>query len=370
MNSTPRRRAYLPLLFGAALAISIFLLDTISPLQIAVAVLYVVVILIAATYLQRRGVLIVSAACCALTIASYFLMHGFRFDGTAHLRACMSVAAIVITTVLALMNQSANERLRAAERERANLARFFPPQLVNQLVETDVPLSIARYQPAAILFVDMVGFSTYSSTKSPDAVIAFLRKLLSVLGGSVFANGGIIDKYLGDGLMAVFGPPLQGPEDATNAARCAFDILRAIDAWNNSNHRTRTDAIRVAIGIHYGDVVQGDVGNDNQLELTVVGDAVNIASHVEADSRRLGADILVTADFVAALHAEGSRDIAERFADQGYHLLRGRSEPTRLYGFKAPTTACAESTPTEADELLPARLARSRTAREVRFKSR
>jgi class 3 adenylate cyclase len=364
MNSTPRRRAYLPFLFGAALAITIFVLDTVSPLQIAVAVLYVVVIFVAATYLQRRGVLIVSAACFGLTIASYFLIHGFRFDGTSHWRAFMSLAAIVITTVLALMNQSANERLRAAERERANLARFFPPQLVNQLVDTDAPLSITRYQPAAILFVDMVGFATYSSTKDPDAVITFLRKLLSILGESVFANNGIIDKYLGDGLMAAFGPPLPGPQDASNAARCAFDILRAIDAWNKSSHRNRADAIRVAIGIHYGDVVHGDVGNDNRLELTVVGDAVNIASRVEADSRRLGVDILVTADFVAALRAEGSHELAEIFSDRGHHVLRGRSEPSHLYGFvastreSAPTAVRMESTKAEAIELPPHRLVR------------
>ena len=108
--------------------------------------------------------------------------------------------------------------------------------------------------------------------------------------------------------MAAFGPPSPGPEDASNAARCVFDILRAIDAWNKSDDRNRADAIRVAIGIHYGDVVHGDVGNDTQLELTVVGDAVNIASRVEADSRRLGVNILVTADFVAALRAEGSHD--------------------------------------------------------------
>jgi class 3 adenylate cyclase len=160
-----------------------------------------------------------------------------------------------------------------------------------------------------------------------------LRELLGILSEAVFSHDGSIDKFLGDGLMAVFGPPMASHRDATNAAACALEIIEQIDRWNK-RHARRIDPVQIAIGTHYGDVVQGDVGTDKRLEFTVVGDTVNIASRVEAYCRSLNASVLVTGDIVHALLAEGSSDLAKAFADEGMHELRGRTEPIRLFGLK------------------------------------
>jgi adenylate cyclase len=332
-----QKSALLPIAAGA-LAIGIFVFDTMSPLQFAVAVLYVVVILIVATHYQRLGVLITAGVCALLTVVSYLLVHRFAVSGTAPIRGIMSLAAIGITTSLALRNLSANERLRQTERQRANLARFFSPRLVDQLVEIDIPLSVARHRPAAVMFVDMIGFTTYCSRMPPDAVIALLRDFLALLSTSVFSHNGAIDKFLGDGLMAVFGPPAPTSSDVTNAARCALDILKSIDRWNERCNRSGDAAIRVAIGIHYGDVIQGDIGSEKQLEFTVVGDNVNIASRVEAYCRPLEAAVLITGAVNDALYAEGSDILAETFQDEGRHVLRGHSEPVHLYSVRRPNT--------------------------------
>jgi adenylate cyclase len=201
-------------------------------------------------------------------------------------------------------------------------------------MEIDTPLSVARSQPAAVLFVDMIGFTAYCSGMTPEAVIAMLRELQALLSTAVFSHEGTIDKFLGDGLMAVFGSPVSDPLDATNAARCALDIQQSIERWNERCGRSGDAAIRVAVGIHYGEVVHGDIGSDRQLELTVVGDTVNIASRVEACCRTLDAAVLITGALVAKLRAEGSEDLAECFADQGHHILRGRAEPLHLFGVK------------------------------------
>jgi class 3 adenylate cyclase len=321
----------LPLLVGA-LALGIFVFDTVSPLHFAVAVLYAVVVLVAATYCRRRGILVTAAACAALTLLSFGLTHGMHLTGTAPIRCIMGLAAISITTFLALKALAATERLKETERQRTNLARFFSPLLVDHLMEIDTPLSVARCQPAAVMFVDMVGFTAYCSRMTPEAVIAMLRELLALLSAAVFAHNGTIDKFLGDGLMAVFGSPLPSPLDATNAARCALDIQQSIERWNERRAGSGDAAIRVGVGIHYGEVVRGDVGSDRQLELTVLGDTVNIASRVEACCRTLDAAVLVTAPFIAMLHAEGSQNLAEHFADKGQHTLRGRAEPVHLFG--------------------------------------
>jgi adenylate cyclase len=337
-----REASFLPFLV-VALGAAIFIFDTVSPLQFAVAVLYVVVVLIAATSYRRRVVLMTAGACLGLTILSYVVVHGFKIVGTAPLRCVMSLMAIGITTFLLLRNLSVTEHLKETERQRTNLARFFSPQRVEQLLAIDTPLSVARHQPAAVLFVDMIGSTAYFSRIAPDAVIEVLRDLHGLLSAAVFAHNGTIDKFLGDGLMAVFGAPEPSAVDATNAARCAFDIQQSLERWNERCERTGDAAIRVAVGIHYGDVVQGDIGSDRQLELTVIGNTVNIASRVEAYCRSLDASILATDSVVDALRAEGSDEVAARFRDEGPHALRGLSEPIHLYGVRrSPTLQLAD----------------------------
>jgi class 3 adenylate cyclase len=324
-----------PSLFvAAALASAIFLIDTLSSLQFAVASLYVIVVLIAAHDLDRQGAVITGAACALLTVLSYVLVHGFAVDGAAPLRSAVSLISILITTILVLRSLSANQRIKEVERERANLARFFSPRIVDQLVGIHIPFSFARSQPAAVLFADMIGFTAYSAGKSPALVIGMLRDLLRFLSEAVFSHHGSIDKFLGDGLMAFFGPPLPSLRDATNAAACALEIVKSIERWNQQHARCNEQAVRIAVGIHYGEVIQGDVGSEKQLELTLIGDTVNIASRVEAYCRTLDASVLVTDEFVQALLAEGSLELAKAFLDEGLHVLRGRKEPIRLFSLR------------------------------------
>jgi class 3 adenylate cyclase len=306
------------MLAASALAIGIFVLDTLSSIEFAVAVLYVVVVLIAATYLGRRSVLIAAIGCAALTIISFVLMHHLKVSTSAILRAAMSLAAIGITTLLALRN----------------LARFFSPQLVDELAEIDTPLSLTRHQPAAVLFVDMVGFTAYCAKAEPDEVIKFLRDLQALLSKCVFSHNGTIDKFLGDGLLAVFGPPLPSSVDATNAAHCALEILCSVQSWNLRRRENGDEPIRIVIGIHYGPIVQGDIGSENRLEFTIVGDTVNVASRVEGYCRTVDFNFLVTAAFIDALHIEGSDNLSRMFTDLGHHVLRGRAEPTHLFGIE------------------------------------
>jgi class 3 adenylate cyclase len=322
--------------FATALAISVFLVDTLSSLQFAVASLYVVVVLVAAYDLRREGAIVAGIACVLLTALSYILVHGFAADGAAPLRSGVSLVALLVTTLLVLRNHSANERVKQVEQERANLARFFSPSIADQLIKVQAPFSITRCQSAAVLFVDIVGFTDFSSNKSPDVVIRLLRNLLRLFSDAVFSNHGSIDKFLGDGLMAFFGPLSTSLRDATNAAECALDLVKSVESWNQ--HTDASDqTVRIAVGIHYGEVIHGDVGNEKRLELTLIGDTVNVASRVEAYCRVLDVPVLVTGEFIHALSAEGSLELAKAFSDEGAHMLRGCKEPIRLFSIGRKT---------------------------------
>lgn len=227
---------------------------------------------------------------------------------------------------------AAERRMRDAERDRANLARFFSPQMVEHMIAIETPLKNDSYQPATILFVDMVGFTTFCAENWPRTVIDTLRVFLALLSEQVFAHNGTIDKFLGDGLLAVFGAPKQGPVDSVNAVRCALAMQRTISEWNERSGRLPQHTLEVAIGIHSGHVIMGDIGSEHRLEFAVLGDTVNIASRVEGKCRSLNASILVTASVIDSLKGEGGGGIAADFVDFGMQPLRGRNSPVHLFG--------------------------------------
>lgn len=230
--------------------------------------------------------------------------------------------------------QAAEEGMRRAERDRANLARFFSPQLVEHMISIDTPLSVDHYQPATVLFADMIGFTSFCADNYPRMVIHTLRELHAILSEQVFAHDGTIDKFMGDGMMSVFGSPRPGPRDATNAVCCARAMQAAVDDWNTSRERRGSDAIRVAIGIHTGHVILGDIGSAKRLEFAVLGDVVNIASRVEGKNRSLDTKILLTAEVMQALASEDGLDIAIDVEDFGLQALRGRRGEVHLYGWR------------------------------------
>lgn len=312
-------------------ATSIFLFDTWSPKHFAVAVLYIVVIVFATLWFKRLGILRIAVLCTSLTCLSFLITHGSDPDGSATARTLISLAAIAITTKLALLNIATRERLIAVGKEKDNLARFFPPAIVEQIATNDIALSTTRYEPAAVLFVDMIGFTKFCSVLRPHDVIGMLRELLCTLSASVFEHHGTVDKFTGDGLIAVFGLPVSNDLSATNAVRCALTIQARLQVWNEARAASRQEAVAVAIGIHYGDVVLGDVGCESRLELTVLGDTVNVASRVENLCREAKASILITDAVIRRMQSEGSDETVKRFTDRGFHTIRGHSDAIRLF---------------------------------------
>lgn len=182
------------------------------------------------------------------------------------------------------------------ERERTNLARYFSPNVVEELSQNDEPLKQIRTQEIAVLFVDIVGFTAFAAEKSPEDVIHTLRAFHKRMEAEVFRHHGTLDKYLGDGLMATFGTPVAGDRDASNALACAQAMAKAMAAWNRERSAAGEPQITASFGLHYGPAVLGDLGGDNRLEFAVIGNTVNVASRVEAMTRSLGVQIAMTAE--------------------------------------------------------------------------
>ena len=166
----------------------------------------------------------------------------------------------------------------------------------------------------------------------------------------MFRNGGTLDKYIGDGLMATFGTPHPRPDDASRALEAALEMAAAAReaargreggdshaaGWVPARHggrmrpaRTVRTPVRIAIGLHYGPVVLGDIGNERRLEFAVLGDTVNVASRLEGLTRELEVDLAASRELVARVREEGGP--AERLVSLGERRLRGRAEPVEVF---------------------------------------
>ena len=236
------------------------------------------------------------------------------------------VIFLIVAFILAQTVRRSNQLLvshAAVERERANLARYFSPNVVEELSHNDEPLKRVRTQDVAVLFVDIVGFTEFSAGRPPQDVIETLRVFHSLMETEVFAHSGTLDKYLGDGLMATFGTPLASDNDAGNALRCARRMLEAMAAWNAERTKAGDPEIRIGTGLHYGPVVLGDIGS-NRLEFAVIGNTVNIANRLEALTRPLDVALAASDDLVMRIRAETASDpVLESLEQRPGQTIRG-----------------------------------------------
>ena len=207
------------------------------------------------------------------------------------------VAILMVAVILGLKGARSNRLLMEQANiaaERANLSRYFPSSLLDSLASTDHDIGAVRNQEVAVLFTDIVGFTEFAESTTPEAVMELLRDYHSMVEAAVFQNGGTLDKYLGDGAMATFGTPEAGPDDAQNALNAAQQILKGTDALNAARASQGHDPIKVSVGLHFGAVTLGDIGSARRLEFTVIGDTVNVASRLEAASRELDCNCVVS----------------------------------------------------------------------------
>lgn len=247
------------------------------------------------------------------------------------------VIFIIVSSILALNGWRTNRLLlRQAEaaRERANLARHFPPNIVDEMATRDKPLGAVRSQTVAVMFADIVGFTGLAERQSPEAIMDLLRDFHTHMEGAVFDHQGTLHKFLGDGIMATFGTPEPGPDDARNALACAHDMLARMTRWNEQRLAENREPVTLSIGLHYGNVILGDIGSERRLEFAVIGDAVNVASRLEELTRDLGTSLVVSGALVEAITA--SDDKTEGKGPDGLTAreplpLRGRDDPISVW---------------------------------------
>ena len=256
------------------------------------------------------------------------------------LRIADVIIFLIVAGILAINGWRSNQLLlkqARSARERENLSRYFSPNIVDELADKDNPFSNIRSQKVAVMFADIVGFTRMAEHGNPEKVVALLREFHRRLEAAVFDNHGTLDKFLGDGIMATFGSPVTGPNDALNAMQCAREMIASVNEWNEQREEAHEEPIILSIGIHYGEVILGDIGSERRLEFAALGDTVNVAARLEELTRSMGTQILISNELVVAnskCEAQNDNHFIDSFAKAGGTVLRGRENEISLWKMK------------------------------------
>jgi adenylate cyclase len=171
-------------------------------------------------------------------------------------------------------------QITATELERASLSRYLSPSLVEAVLKAEKPLDLGGTQTrATVLFADIRGYTRLSQQISPQEVMEILNEHFTAMSRIVFEHEGTLDKFIGDAVMAVFGWPFATGHDELSALRAAIRMQEAVDA-RNARPGTR-HPLGIGIGINTGDVIAGNIGAPQKMDLTVIGDTVNIAARLQ-----------------------------------------------------------------------------------------
>jgi class 3 adenylate cyclase len=254
------------------------------------------------------------------------LWHG-TYIPAASLMLCATLAFFARVAFEAIRNYREKQQMRTA------FAGYVSPQVLKEILSGKIKPGLGGERlHAAVLFSDIRSFTTRSEAMTPERTIELLNSYFSEMTEAIQQNGGMVDKFIGDGIMASFGAPQSLP----NASRCALEaaqeMLVRLRRLNLQLVENGQEPIVIGIGIHAGEVLAGNVGSVSRHEYTLIGDVVNIAARLEAVTKELNYPVVCSATIAAAVGgAGGLQDLGER-------IIKGHNS-IHVYGWQPPAVA-------------------------------
>jgi adenylate cyclase len=225
---------------------------------------------------------------------------------------------------IGLKNSRYAEQIRREATVRANFERYFAPNVAADIAQQDGAIRQGgERRPTTVLFSDIRGFTAMAESMGPDAIAQLLSEYFSEMVDVIFEQGGTLDKFIGDAIMALWGAPIAHADDPDRALRAAISMQRSIARLNERWAGQGRPEIGVGIGINHGDVFAGNIGSHRRLEYTVIGDAVNVAARVCAQAGP--GEILVTESLLGVVRDRVSCEFLPEMA------LKGKAQVVQVY---------------------------------------
>ena len=219
----------------------------------------------------------------------------------------------------AVLSQKREQRIRQI------FQKYVPQELIDRFFQHPESMLVGENRQIAVLFSDIRGFTTISEAMAPDRLVAALNRYFSVMVDTILDRGGVIDKYIGDAIMAIFGAPVAHANDALEAVLAGLDMVAAVEPFNADQRRIGEPEFKIGVGIDYGEVTVGNIGTDRKMDYTVIGDRVNVASRLEGLTKRFGQAVL----FSEALVEQAAREVTPRLV--GKVAVKGRLGGLAIY---------------------------------------
>ncbi len=217
------------------------------------------------------------------------------------------------------------------EKSNSHLERYFSPSVREEIknANEDFFKPGGKEQEVVILFSDIRSFTRISESIGAEKTIALLADYQKRMVKILFETKGTLDKFIGDGIFASFGTPIAKKEDNENAVNCAIKMQEELTIMNRERTLAGEESIEIGIGIHFGKAIVGNIGSEDRLEYTIIGDTVNTASRVESMTKELKQKILITEKVFESIESK------TKFILLGEYELRGKTEKMKLYGHKS-----------------------------------
>ncbi len=241
-----------------------------------------------------------------------------------------STLLIVATLSLIFISWSMERNLKeATDQERSNnlLGRYFSPEVREEIEKSQVNLdkNSEKETNIAVLFTDISDFTKLSEGLEPKEVLDLLSEYQTKMVAAVFKNGGTVDKFIGDAVMATFGTPVSRGNDAQNALNCIRQMQISMREWEKERSDKGLPKIKHRVGVHYGTCFVGNVGSEDRIEFTVIGDTVNVASRICEACKEIKSDILISEEVKLRLSENLPTEEVKGFQ------VRGRNKKINLH---------------------------------------
>ena len=248
---------------------------------------------------------------------------------------------IINYTIFPLLNTEKGitlivEDITSEKRAVTTLSRYMSPELAKQVIN-EKQLGGVRKQ-VTVLFTDIRHFTELSENMDAQDVVLFLNEYFGKCIDAVLNNNGIVDKFIGDAMMSVFGVPFITADDATNACKTALEIEHKLNKWNLERQLANLNPISIGIGINTGEALSGNIGSDKRMEFSVIGDSVNTASRIEALTKVYKVTCLITEYTLSNIN----KDLF-LLREIDFVIPVGKSKPIRLYELMGLKSECSQS---------------------------
>lgn len=220
------------------------------------------------------------------------------------------------------------EGLKERDKVKSLFSKFHGSSVAEDLIGKEIGVG-GQNMDVVVFFSDIRGFTAFSEKRSPEEVVEMLNEYFGVMVKLINAHGGVVDKFIGDAIMAVWGAPKSSDKDAHKALRACLEMRKGLALLNESRIARNQPPINIGMGLHAGKAISGTIGSDERMEYTVIGNTVNTASRIEASTKAFGADLLVTDSVIEQVGDDFRVELA------GAAEVKGRSEAIKMYKVRA-----------------------------------